>query len=137
MSSFSSIRDVPADYLRKRNPFTVKAERVSDVKAEHYGKLYYFYVRIFLNPTVTSGGDMLTLDDIDFVTYRLDPTFKEPVRTSRTRQQAFEIKLWTFGYFKIKATIYTRWGQSFDLNERLDWYVNQEERSANGREVEW
>ena len=136
----NTISSVAPEVLRKRNPFTVKAERLRDVKSEQpeEGSLIYFPIRLFLHPTETIGGDLLTLDDIDFVSYRLDPSFPQPVRVARSRTNAFELTIWTYGFFRVDATIYTTWNQAFVIKGvSLEWTVTDEEKKVNGSELQW
>ena len=57
-------------------------------------------IRIYLDPA--NDAD---LDDIISVDYELHPTFKDRYRSSENRSRNFETRIWTYGYFKIKAIL--------------------------------
>ena len=42
---------------------------------------------------------------IDLVQYELHPSFKNRIRVSDKRSEKFDIKIWTYGYFIVKAKL--------------------------------
>ncbi len=50
-------------------------------------------------------SELSELDDIDNVQYELHPTFKQRIRVAESRSNNFEIRIWTYGYFKIRAKL--------------------------------
>ena len=61
------------------------------------------------------------LDKISFVEYELHPTFKQRIRHSRDRDTNFEIEIRTYGYFKIKATLFFNDSTSIVVNGFVKW----------------
>jgi hypothetical protein len=79
----------------------IRSERISGVEGKRFregGKLFR-NVRIFLE-----GSDS-DLDKIDSVQYELHPTFRERYQVSSNRRKNFELRIWTYGYFGIKAKL--------------------------------
>ncbi len=64
----------------------IRSERLGP--SEKHNEKYYIYVRIFLEETRRGAGS-LTLDDIDYVIYKLHPTFRNPLRRSDKRTANF------------------------------------------------
>lgn len=133
-----SIANVPAEMLRKRNKFTVVATRIKPgehTKPENDDEYMFFHIRIFLQQG-PNESDTLNYADIDKVTYELDPTFRPRMRVSSDGNKQFEVRIWSYGFFKVNVTIFTRWGQIFEMRSKpISWTVTDEERKWNGDEV--
>ena len=130
---YRSIANAPPELLNKRNGFTVAAERVGPGKhtiPESDEEYMFFHIRIYLQSSA-SGSDLLTYSDIDKVTYELHPTFKQRLRVSRDNEKQFEVRVWSYGFFKVNARVFTKWGQVFELTT-LDnmGKVKEEERKG-------
>ncbi|UCC53633.1 MAG: hypothetical protein JSV68_06590 [Anaerolineaceae bacterium] len=83
-------------------PYQIKSTKVSGVEPRIFrrgGKSHY-KVRIYLEPT-----DEDSLSSIKSVQYKLHSSFREPFRVSDDFRNKFEIKIWTWGYFEIEATL--------------------------------
>ena len=95
---------------------------------------YYIYVRIFLEDT-SQGAE---LDNIDYVVYKLHPSFKNPLRRSDDRRSNFEIKIWTYGWFHISATIIPKQGLPMEIKGKVEFTPTPEEIATNGAdEFRW
>ncbi|MDT5062786.1 MAG: hypothetical protein QOH63_3245 [Acidobacteriota bacterium] len=82
--------------------FHIKSERIREIKPMRFregGKLHY-RVKIYID--ADNPDDLLKVDS---VVYELHPTFRERIRVSYERTRNFEIALWTYGFFDIKAKI--------------------------------
>ena len=66
----------------------------------HKGGREHYHIGISLE-----GSDE-ELDKVEKVEYELHPSFKRRVRSSANRENKFSITIWTWGMFKIEATIY-------------------------------
>lgn len=84
--------------------FEIKSELVPDVKGQRFrkGGRLYRNVRIYLEAVDDD------LDAIDSVQYELHPSFRQRIRVSENRAENFEIRIWTYGYFKIRAKLLMR-----------------------------
>ena len=61
------------------------------------------------------------LDKIHSVEYELHPTFRRRYRRSDERERKFEIRLWTYGYFKIRATLVMKDGKTQYVDGFVKW----------------
>lgn len=61
------------------------------------------------------------LDNITKVIYILHPTFKNRYRESSNRIRNFEIRIWTYGYFKITAELTFSDGKTEKISDFVKW----------------
>jgi hypothetical protein len=80
--------------------------------------------RIFL-----TGPD---LDKVSEVSYLLHPSFSNPLAVSRDPTSDFEVWIWSWGGFPIKATITTKSGQVFEKNFDFSFKTKFEEAQEKG-----
>jgi len=119
--------------LSPNQSFEIRCER-SPRRAELEDDTYYFYVRIFLAETAVGRGDF-SLDEVSTVIYELDPSFGDSrFQKSSTRRNDFEILIWTYGWFIIKATVILKNGRAYDLRGKVEFPVSDQEKAKNGRE---
>lgn len=87
--------------------FQLKVERVEGVPMKVFkaNGRKNFYVRLFIDSNEPSD-----LDHIDLVIYELHPTFRKPKRMSKEKNNGFEIKIWTWGYFPVNAQVFMKNG---------------------------
>jgi hypothetical protein len=112
--------------------FEIASERI-DRKSEEAGGLYYAYVRIYLKEVLRRDAD-ITLDDVDYVIYKLDESYGDSrLQQSRSRATNFEIKIWTYGWFYVTATVITKDGRAADLGGKVEYEPTDQEVAANGR----
>ena len=78
----------------------------------------HFFVRIYLQ-----SSDRLDLNDIRYVIYELHPTFRQPKQVANNKFNDFEIKIWTWGFFDIKAFIVMRGGKIVELQHYVQYEV--------------
>src|SRR5208337_3065198 len=75
--------------------------RVPARDAEFDGqKMYQIHVILF--------GEKAALDRVEYVVYRLDPTYPDPVQCGGPRRTQFELKELAYGYFLIRADVKIR-----------------------------
>jgi hypothetical protein len=89
-------------------PFKIKAAAVADVEPKRFrpgGRLFRL-VRLYLE---SEQGPSLA--DVRSVEYELHPTFKQRYRLSEDAAREFEIRIWTYGYFKARAKVMLQTGQ--------------------------
>ncbi len=126
------------EFETKSNAFTIKVERDPTVKPEKFrtSKYLNFYVRIYIDVENSfSSRSSFQLEDISFVKYELHSSYKEPVRTSSNRQNNFELKVWTYGFYPVKAIIYLRMGTSVTVTGNVQFPVTDEEKRKNKEEL--
>jgi transcription initiation factor IIF auxiliary subunit len=69
--------------------------------------------------SVWVDGPKKDLDGIDFVEYTLHPTFRDPVRTIKTRHNGFRLKTEGWGVFPIYARVCKKDGSVLRLKHQL------------------
>lgn len=75
--------------------------RVTNRDAEFSGQeMYQIHVILF--------GEKLALDRVEYVIYRLDPSYPSPTRASSDRSNAFELKELANGHSLIRAEVKIR-----------------------------
>jgi hypothetical protein len=122
------------EYSNKENAFCIKVERDFDVQPKkfHGGKYLNFFVKIFLEVDESASvKSPYLLEDISFVKYKLDKTYKQRVRISENPLNKFEIKVWTYGYYSIQAKVFPKYGASFLIQGFVSFPVSDEEKSVN------
>ena len=80
----------------------IRSQKVPEVPGKQFrenGKLHRL-VRIYLE------GPKEEIDKIKSVEYELHPTFRQRYRQAEDPRNQFEITIWTYGFFKIKATLF-------------------------------
>ncbi len=98
--------------------YKIKSNEVSEVDPKRFrkgGKLHH-RVRIYLEAI---GDD--TLDRIRSVQYELHPTFRERTRFADDIINQFEIRIWTYGYFSIRATLFENDGTTKEIKGFVKW----------------
>ncbi|MFQ5641490.1 MAG: pYEATS domain-containing protein [bacterium] len=96
----------------------IKSEIVPRSKPQRFreGGRLHRNVRIYLQSSREEE-----LDKIESVQYELHPTFRDRFRTSSNRTRNFEIRIWTYGYFKIKAVMRFKDGSSKTVEGFVKW----------------
>ena len=110
----------------------LNVEVASDVYSEKDRQVLYCpkgnYIvvrnRIYLNGT--------DLDRVKQVKYLLHPSFSDPVAASDDTTNQFEIWIWSWGGFPIKATITTKSGQVFEKEFDFSFKTKFEEAQSKG-----
>jgi len=99
------------------NIYRIQCERVSGIPPKQFnpGGNKHHYVRIYIE------ADPANLDKIELVKYTLHPSFKKPYRLSEDRSSNFDIKIWTYGYFDIKALLIMRDGGTTEISGYVKW----------------
>lgn len=128
------------NYQAKSSAFVIKVERDPNVAPRKFGEGKYlnFYVRIYLaldSSLMSSQRPFYNFDDVSLVKYELDPSYHDPVRSSSERRNDFELKVWTYGFYPIKATIYFKMGQPITIMGNVQFEVTDEEKRINKGEV--
>ncbi len=138
MQPFSKSYD---SFETKSNAFIVKVERDRNVEPRNFpgSKYLNYYVRIFIEldrSALSRLQNAYYLDDISLVKYELHRSYIEPVRTSSDQRNNFELKVWTYGFYPIKATIYLKSGNSITIPGEVKFEVSDEEKKRNAGEME-
>jgi len=111
---------------------TLNVEVASDVysgKDRHVlycPKGNYMVVR---NRIYLTGAD---LDKVKQVKYLLHPSFSNPMAVSEDPTNDFEVWIWSWGGFPIKATITTKSGQVFEKEFDFSFKTKFEEAQSKG-----
>ena len=102
------------------------SEHVARYRKLHEGGRFHYRVLVFL-----TGKD---LPFVEKVSYELHPTFKRRVRTVERSPSNPRCKLmiWTWGLFRIHATVRTLDGRSVELEHDLEY-----DRAFNETSIEF
>ncbi len=73
-------------------------------------------IRIYL-----ATDNQSELDDIDAVKYELHPSFKERIRLAENRSNNFEVRIWSYGYFRVNAKIFLKSGNITSVEGFVKW----------------
>ena len=68
------------------------------------------------------GSDQ-DLDRIQSVTYRLHPTFPEPIRTVTDRASKFQLRCSGWGVFRIPVEVRLKNGETIELAHQLQFSI--------------
>ena len=82
--------------------FKINSETVprSEPKRFTEGGRLFWNVKIYL--TTDNKDD---LDSVESVQYELHPTFRQRYQVATDRAANFEVRIWTYGFFNIRAKI--------------------------------
>lgn len=127
------------DFAKKQPAFVIRTERIADTPPKRFkdGKLLHFYIRVFIDVEESARGNsaFYQLSDVKLVKYELHPSYYEPNRISEDPANAFEIRIWAYGFFDIKSVVLLQMGQSLDLRGYVRWPVTAEEIASNKDEL--
>lgn len=111
---------------------TLNVEIASDVYSDKDRRVLYCvrgnYV-VVRNRIFITGSDV---DKVKRVTYLLHPTFPNPVAVSEDRENNFEIWIWCWGGFLIRANITTTTGQFFEKEYRFSFKEKFDDARSKG-----
>jgi hypothetical protein len=132
ISQAASIQQVNLSQASNTTLAALNVEVTSDVYSEKDRQVLYCprgnYIivrnRIYLNGT--------DLDKVKQVDYLLHPSFSDPVATSDDPTNQFEIWIWSWGGFPIKATITTKTGQVFKKEFDFSFKTKFEDAQSKG-----
>ena len=99
-------------------PYKIRSTEISGAEPKQFragGKLHH-RVRIYLEATEDDA-----LEDIRSVQYELHPTFRERIQFSDDALNQFELRIWTYGYFTIRATLVKNDGSTEDIKGFVKW----------------
>ena len=71
------------------------------------------------NWAVWLEGTDKDLDEVEFVEWKLHPTFPNPIRRTTDRENKFKIETAGWGVFPIRATVTMKAGQQYTLTHNL------------------
>jgi hypothetical protein len=107
-------------------------EVASDVYSENDRQVLYCprgNYMVVRNRIYLTGMD---LDKVQQVKYLLHPSFSNPVAVSEDPTNDFEVWIWSWGGFPIKATVTTKGGQVFEKEFDFSFKTKFEEAQDNG-----
>jgi hypothetical protein len=110
----------------------VNVEVASDVYSEKDRQVLYCpkgNYMVVRNRIFLTGAD---LDKVKQVKYLLHPSFSNPVAVSEDPTNDFEVWIWSWGGFLIKATITTKSGQVFEKELDFSFKTKFEEAQSKG-----
>jgi hypothetical protein len=111
---------------------TLNVEVASDVYSEKDRQVLYCpkgNYMVVRNRIYLTGSD---LDKVKQVKYLLHPSFSNPVAVSEDPTKNFEVWIWSWGGFPIKATITTKGGQIFEKDFDFSFKSKFEEAQSKG-----
>ncbi|HMI04637.1 MAG TPA: pYEATS domain-containing protein [Pedobacter sp.] len=123
--------DTYEEFKRKQNNFVIKVERDQFIPPKRFknGKHLNYYIRIYIAYGEGEYSNAYQLSDITLVKYELHSSYRERFRTSDSRASGFDIKVWSYGYYPIQATIYLRLGDPLKINGMVQFPVTEAERN--------
>lgn len=97
---------------------SIKCDLVHNSRPQRFreGGRLHRNIRIYLQ-----ADDEAELDKITSVEYELHPTFKNRYRESSNRTRNFEVRIWTYGYFKVKAELLFSDGKKETISGFVKW----------------
>jgi hypothetical protein len=110
----------------------LNVEVASDVYSENDRHVLYCpkgNYMVVRNRIYLTGAD---LDKVKRVEYLLHPSFSNPVAASEDGNNSFEVWIWSWGGFPIKATITTKSGQVFEKEFDFSFKTKFEEAQDKG-----
>jgi hypothetical protein len=110
----------------------LNVEVASDVYSEKDRQVLYCPMGNYMvvrNRIYLTGPD---LDKVKQVKYALHPSFSDPEAVSEDPTNDFEVWIWTWGGFPIKATITTKSGQVFEKDFDFSFKSKFEEAQSKG-----
>jgi hypothetical protein len=111
---------------------TLNVEVASDVYSEKDRQVLYCpkgNYMVVRNRIYLTGADQ---DKVKQVKYLLHPSFSNPVALSEDPTNDFEVWIWSWGGFPIKATITTKSGQIFEKELDFSFKTKFEEAQSKG-----
>lgn len=113
-------------------PATLNINVSSDVYSENDRQVHYCpkgNYMVVRNRIFLVGSD---LNKIEQVKYTLHPSFSNPVAVSKDPTNDFEVWIWSWGGFPIKATITTKTGQTFEREFEFSFKGKFEDAQQKG-----
>ncbi len=101
--------------------------RIQDYDGE---ELPVFHVRVFLD------GPRHELDLVDYIVYKLHPSFRNPIRTSTNRESNFEFLTWAWGEFEMEVEIVTKNGNIYTREHSFEFFNQVKEIINRGTPFE-
>ena len=111
---------------------TLNVEAASDVYSEKDRQVLYCpkgNYMVVRNRIYLTGAE---LDKVAQAKYLLHPSFSNPVAVSEDPTNDFEVWIWSWGGFPIKATITTKSGQIFEKELDFSFKTKFEEAQSKG-----
>jgi transcription initiation factor IIF auxiliary subunit len=100
--------------------FTIKATKIAGVAPRQIISKYKHYrVRIFLE--ADDDEAQRRFQEIVSVTYELHPTFPDRFQTSVDLSKKFEIQIWTWGWFRVKAKVQLKDSAVVPVENDIEW----------------
>ncbi len=106
------------DNKAPRPDFEIKIKKVEGVNSKKFrtqGKDHY-YICIYID-----SKNPQDLNQIELVQYELHSSFKKRIRIADNLQDNFALKIWTYGFFPIKAKIICIDGTSYNVGGYVSW----------------
>jgi len=128
------------DYLNKRqNVFVLKTERIADVEPKLFkdGKYWNYYIRIYLDVERDAvNQDIYDLSDVSFVRYQLHHSYKQPVRIAESKENNFQLLVWTYGFYQLKATVFLKLSSPLTVLGQVYFSVSEHDKEVIKRHSE-
>jgi transcription initiation factor IIF auxiliary subunit len=94
---------------------TIRLANTARLSERHAGPLQYYDWSVF----VVAPDEVL--DQVEFVTYFLHPTFPNPVRNVSDRASNFALNASGWGTFEVGALVHLRDGTTAIISHELDF----------------
>lgn len=98
--------------------YLINSKEVSGVEPKFFRKGGKYHHRVKIN-IIAKDDD--SLDRIRSVQYELHPSFRQRIWIATDVINKFEIKIWTYGYFRIQATLLMTDGTSQIISGFVKW----------------
>ncbi len=117
---------IPAAAQARKGALRIKVNTLQDrSRLFKRGGFEHFKVRLRLQ------GNRRQMKQIKKVTYHLNPLFKRPDITVKDRNAKFGLNIWTWGEFRVDATVQYKNGK----HEALRGYVSVAPQKAKKRSI--
>jgi transcription initiation factor IIF auxiliary subunit len=100
--------------------YLINSKEVSGVEPRVFREGGKWHHRVRIN-IITTDTDNDPLDGIRSVQYELHPSFRQRIWVATDIINKFEIKIWTYGYFRIQATLLMIDGASQIISGFVKW----------------
>lgn len=110
--------DINRQSRQTKEVYRIKSERIPNVSPKPLregGRLHY-YVQVSL---IADANTLLS--QIRTVEYLLDPSFSPPIQRVENSRKGFSLRLWTYGFFDIQATLFMHDGSTTSVKGKVEF----------------
>ncbi len=102
-------------------PYEIKSNVIRNIDGKIKYKQFKENGRKHFHLGVWIDASERELDEIDYVEYKLHPSFKRQTRKSKNRPNDFSVTFWTWGMFNIEVSIHFHSRETKVINYYLEY----------------